>query len=44
MTRGPITKKDLEWLKLNEQIREVIITKKDWNRFKRYMKVYYENE
>jgi hypothetical protein len=37
-----ITKKDLEWLALGKKVLKVIKSKKDWGRFKKYMKVYYE--
>ena len=36
------TKKDLDWLKLQEQIRKIILNKKEWLQFKKYMKIYYD--
>lgn len=36
------TKRDLRILKLGKQVLKIVKTKKDWNEFKRYMKVYYQ--
>ncbi len=37
-----INKRDLKILKLGKQVLKIVKNKKEWNQFKRYMKVYFE--
>lgn len=37
-----VTKRDMELLALNKEVRKIIKTKKEWLAFVRYMKVYYK--
>lgn len=38
-----ITPRDKKIMKLSKQVQAVIKTRKEWNEFKEYMKVYYPN-
>lgn len=38
-----ITKRDVELMKLRDEVRKIIKTKRDWKRFVDYSKVYYED-